>query len=134
MRPRYPAETTNFYRPPEVALRPKHPKCKNEKRKTNSFFVYLTSLLKTKNEKGISFSFFVRKFENETGKNGIYTDLRCTDNCIGRVDMKEGTTFTNTGPVTVTNHPGVATASGFLKLDLRISVYGIFKNTFYSIV
>ena len=61
----------------------------NEKRKTNSFFVFLTSLLKTKNEKGIRFSFanlntknekgirypfFVRKFENEKGKNGIYTD------------------------------------------------------------
>ena len=73
----------------EVALRPKHPKSKNEKRKTNSFFVFLTSLLKTKNEKGISFSFanlktknekgiryrfFVRKFENEKRKNGIYTD------------------------------------------------------------
>ena len=89
MRPKYPAETTNFYRPSEVAVRPKHPKCKNEKRKTNSFFVFLTSLLKTKNEKGIRFSFanfktknekgirypfFVRKFENEKGKNGIYTD------------------------------------------------------------
>ena len=46
----------------------------NEKRKTNSFFVFLTSLLKTKNEKGIRYPFFVRKFENEKGKNGIYTD------------------------------------------------------------
>ena len=73
-----------------MALRPKHPKCKNEKRISFSFFVFLTlTLLKTKNEKGIRFSFanlktknekgirypfFVRKFENEKGKNGIYTD------------------------------------------------------------
>ena len=75
-----------------------------QKRKTNSFFVFLTSLLKTKNEfvfrfsyftfenekrkrirfsfanlktkneKGIRYPFFVRKFENEKGKNGINTD------------------------------------------------------------
>ena len=31
--------------------------------------------MKTKNEKGIRYPFFVRKFENEKGKNGIYTDL-----------------------------------------------------------
>ena len=30
--------------------------------------------LKTKNEKEIRYLFFVRKFENEKGKNGIYTD------------------------------------------------------------
>ena len=30
--------------------------------------------MKTKNEKGIRYPFFVRKFENEKGKNGIYTD------------------------------------------------------------
>ena len=45
-------------------------------KRNNSFFVFLTSLLKTKNEKGIRFSFFVRKFENEKGKNGIYTVIR----------------------------------------------------------
>ena len=60
--------------------------------KTNSFFVFLTSLMKTKNEfvfrfsyftfektknqKGIRFSFFICKFENEKRKNGIYTDPR----------------------------------------------------------
>ena len=52
-------------------------------------FLFLTSLLKTNNEKGIRssfailktkkeflflFSFFVRKFENEKGKDGISTD------------------------------------------------------------
>ena len=36
----------------------------------------------TKNEKGIRYPFFVRKFENEKGKNGIYTDL----NGIPRTD------------------------------------------------
>ena len=66
-RPKYPAETTNFCRLPEVTVWPKFPKCKNE-------FVFLTyenkkgisfsfANLKTKNEKGIPF--FVRKFENE---------------------------------------------------------------------
>ena len=94
----YSADTTNFYRPSEVAVRPKHPKCKNEfvfrfsyftfeneklirfsffllqffeneKRKRNSFFVR-----KFENEKPIRYPFFVRKFENEKGKNGIYTD------------------------------------------------------------
>ena len=69
MQPKYPAETTNFYRPPAVAVRKKHPKCKKEKRIRFSF-----ANLKTKNEKGIRYPFFVRKFENEKGKNGIYTD------------------------------------------------------------
>ena len=61
----------------------------NEKRKTNSFFllqfwkrktkkefVFRFSFrnLKTKNEKRIRYPFFVRKFENEKGKNDIYTD------------------------------------------------------------
>ena len=70
-----------------------------QKRKTNSFFVYLTSLLKTKNEfvfrfsyftfeneKRIRYPFFVRKFENEKGKNGIYTDrpAQCTFSCSCR--------------------------------------------------
>ena len=45
-----------------------------QKRNTNSFFVFLTSLLKTKNKKGIRYPFFVRKFENKKGKYGIYTD------------------------------------------------------------
>ena len=96
VRPKYPAETTKFYRLSEVTEWPKFPK-------TNLCFVFLTSLLKTKkefvfrfsfanlktkiekgipfsfaslktkNEKGIRYPFFVRKFENEKGKNGIYT-------------------------------------------------------------
>ena len=65
MRQQYPAETTNVYRPPKVAVWLKLSKCKNE---TKSFLVFLTSLLKTKIE-----FFFVRKFENEKGKDGIYT-------------------------------------------------------------
>ena len=68
-----------FYRPPEVAVRPKHPKLKkNENRKTNSFFVFLTSLLKTKNEKRktknekrIRFSFFFTS-ENEKRKRNWF--------------------------------------------------------------
>ena len=64
MRPKYPAETTNFYR---------HPKWQCDRSilnaKTNSFFVR-----KFENEKGIRYPFFVRKFEKEKGKNGIYTD------------------------------------------------------------
>ena len=39
-------------------------------RKTNSFFVFLTSLLKTKNKKGSRFSFFC----SQINKDGIYTD------------------------------------------------------------
>ena len=75
-----------FYRPAEVALRPKHPKCKNEfvfrfsyftfeneKRIRFSYFTFENEKgirfsfanLKTKNEKGIRYPFFVRKFENE---------------------------------------------------------------------
>ena len=84
VRPQHPAETTNFYQPPEVAAWPKLPKCKNEKRirflffllhfwkrKTKTEFVFCFSFpnLKTKNEKGISFSFFVRPFENEKRKD-----------------------------------------------------------------
>ena len=84
MRPKYPAETTNFTG---------HPKWQcdrsNLNAKTKNEFVFLNSLLKTINEKGIRYPFFVRKFENEklirypffvrkfeneTGKNGIYTD------------------------------------------------------------
>ena len=90
MRPKYPAETTNFYRPPEVAVRPKHSKCKNEKRIRFSYFTFENEKrktkkelvfrfsfanLKTKNEKPKLYPFFVRKFEKEKGKNGIYTDL-----------------------------------------------------------
>ena len=89
MRPKYPAETTNFSGHPkwqcdrsilnaktknEFVFRFSYFTFENEKPKTNSFFVFLTLLLKTKNEKGIRFSFFVRKFENEKRKNGIYTD------------------------------------------------------------
>ena len=58
---------------------------KNEKGIRFSFFVrkfenekgfgFSFASLKTKNEKGISYPIFVRKFENEKGKNGIYTDL-----------------------------------------------------------
>ena len=43
------------------------PKCKNE-------FVFRFSYFTFENEKGIRYPFFVRKFENEKGKNGIYTD------------------------------------------------------------
>ena len=88
------------YLPAEVALRPKHPKCKNEKRirfsyfwlhfwkrKTKNEFVFRFSYftfenekrirfsfanLKTKNRKGIGYPFFVRKFKNEKGKT-VYT-------------------------------------------------------------
>ena len=59
-------------------------KTKNEKRIHFSFFVrkfenekgirFSFASLKTKNEKGIRYPIFVRKFENEKGKNGIYTD------------------------------------------------------------
>ena len=40
--------------------------------KTNSFFVFLTLLLKTKNERGIRSLFFVRKFENEKRKRNSF--------------------------------------------------------------
>ena len=39
-----------------------------QKRKTNSFFVFLTSLLKTN-------SFFVRKLENEKGTDNLFKKL-----------------------------------------------------------
>ena len=77
MRPKYPAETTNIYRPPEVAVRPKHPNCKNE-------FVFRFSYITFENENEISKKnlFFVRKFENEKGKkryiHGPNWILRCT--------------------------------------------------------
>ena len=64
VRSKYPAETTNFYRPPEVAVRPKHPKCKNEKRISFSFFVFLISLMKTKNE-FVFLHFWKRKTKRE---------------------------------------------------------------------
>ena len=58
VRSKYPAETTNFYRPPEVAVRPKHPKCK--KRKTKNEFVFRFSYFTFENEKrkGNSLSVF----------------------------------------------------------------------------
>ena len=80
VRPKYPAETNNFYRPPEVALRPKHPKCKSEKRihfsffllhfwkrKRNSFFVFRSQIWKgkTKKEFVIRFSFANLKTKKE---------------------------------------------------------------------
>ena len=65
-----------------MAVWPKLPKCKNEKRIFRvSYFTFENEKgirfsfanLKTKNEKGIRVSFFVRKFYNEKGKDGIYT-------------------------------------------------------------
>jgi len=42
--------------------------------KNEFVFRFSFASLKTKTEKGIRYPFFVRKFENEKGKNGIYMD------------------------------------------------------------
>ena len=62
LRPNNPAETTNFYWPPEMAVWPKHPKCKNEKRIRFFYFTF-----EKEKRKRISGVFFVRKFENDKG-------------------------------------------------------------------
>jgi len=93
VRPKYPAETTNFYWPPEVAVRPKHPKCKNEFVFRFSYFtfenefVFLISLLKTKNEKGIRFSFTNLKTKNEFVIRFSFANLKTE---------KENTVYTRT--------------------------------------
>ena len=42
-----------------------------QKQKTNWFFVFRFFYFTCENEKGIRFYFFVRKFENEKGQNGL---------------------------------------------------------------
>ena len=87
VRPKYRAETTIFYRSPEVALWPKHPKCKNQKRIRFSYFTFENekrtdfcfsfAYFKTKNKKGIRFSFANFKTKNKKGIRlfvGLYTD------------------------------------------------------------
>ena len=42
--------------------------------KTKNEFVFHSQVSKRKAKKKIGYPFFVRKFENKKGKNGIYTD------------------------------------------------------------
>ena len=76
-----------IYRPPEVAVRPKHPKFKNEfvfrfsyltfeNEKHKNEFVFRFSYFTFENEKRKRNSFFVRKFENEKRKRNSLSVFR----------------------------------------------------------
>ena len=78
-----------------MTLRPKHPRCKNDSffvfltslLKTNSFFVFLTSLLKTKKEFVFRFSFANLKTKKEFVKRFSFANLKT---------KKEKTVYTRT--------------------------------------